>query len=330
MKTTFTEQFNLEFPLVMAPMFLVSNYEMVSAGMKAGIMATFPSLNFRKEGELEELLKKLNEELKSSQGSYGVNLIVQSTNPSYKKHLAKLVSCKVPFVITSLGKPTETIEAIHSYGGKVYCDVTNLKHAQKCFDAGADGFVAVGQGAGGHAGDNPLQVLVPALKEKFPELPILAAGGIATGASVLSVMALGAEGAYIGTRFIASEEATVSSVYKSEIVKAGMDNIVMSDKLSGTPCAIIDTPYARKIGYKQNMFERWLNKNRKTKKYFKMFLQVRGMKKLQKSILPNNYHGLFTAGKSSQLINEVLSVEEIVKQLQKELVEEYLKVKSLF
>lgn len=308
----------IDFPIIMAPMFLVSNVEMMEAGMRAGIMATFPTLNYRKDAELEAVLEGLNSYREGKPGNYGVNLIVQKTNPYYEKHLEICVRKKVPFYITSLGNPKKVIEAARAYGAKVFCDVTNLEHAKKCYEHQCDGFVAVGQGAGGHAGPNPLQVLVPALKAHFPDKPVLAAGGIATGAGLLSVQVLGADAAYIGTRFIASKEAGVNKEYKDAIVKSGMDDIVMTTRLSGTPCSIINTPEAREMGYKQNWLERFLSNNPQTKKWFKMLVQVRGMKKLEDSVLPNNYKRLWTAGKSSELIYDILSCEEIVQRIKEE------------
>lgn len=320
---------NIEFPLIMAPMFLVSNENMLKAGMENGIMSVFPSLNYRKENELANLLDNLNLFHQShTKGSYGVNLIVQKTNPYYKKHLEVCIAKKVPFYITSLGNPKETIQAAHKYGAKVFCDVTNITHAQKCFEAGCDGFIAVGQGAGGHAGPNPLQVLIPALKKHFPTIPVVAAGGITSGTSLLSVMILGAEGASVGTRFIASKECTVTDEYKKAILKAGMDDIVLTTKLSGTPCTIIDTPTARKMGYTQNWFETFMSRNPQTKRWFKMFIQARGMKKLEESILPNNYLRLWCAGKSTELIDQELTCKEIIQNFKSEFLQKLEELKS--
>jgi nitronate monooxygenase len=314
-----TKLLGIEFPVIMAPMFLVSNKEMLVAGMSGGVMATFPSLNFRKEGELDALLDELNKaHAMYPKGSYGVNLITQKTNPLYLKHLKICADKKVPFFITSLGSPKEVIAAAKSYGAKVFCDVTNIAHAQKCYDNGCDGFIAVGQGAGGHAGPNPLQVLVPTLKKHFPDKPVIAAGGIATGSGLLSVRALGADGASIGTRFIASKECIVNDAYKDAVVNASMDDIVMTTKLSGTPCTIIDTAEARKMGYAQSWFEKFMSNNKRTRKWFKMLVQVRGMKRLEDSVLPNNYKRLWCAGKSVELIDDILSCEEIIGQLKKE------------
>ncbi len=320
-KYDFSLAFNLKLPIVMAPMFLVSNLRMMKAAIDAGILGVFPSLNFRNEAELDQVLSELNQYKENKEkGNFGVNLIVQKTNILFEKHLAICVKHKVPFYITSLGSPARVIEEAHRYGAKVFCDVTNLVHAKKCYDLGCDGFIAVGQGAGGHAGPNPLQVLIPALHKEFPNTPVIAAGGIATGEGLLSAMALGACAASIGTRFIASEEASVSMEYKNGIVDSEMDDIVLTEKISGTPCTIINTPYAKKIGYKQNWIERLLSKNKKTKKYFKMLTQWRGMKNLSKSILPGSYETLWCAGKSVSLIHDVKPVETIVETINEEFI----------
>jgi nitronate monooxygenase len=332
-KNQLTEMLGIDFPMIMAPMFLVSNFEMISEAMKNGIAGTFPSLNFRKENELDEILLELNKvknSLGEIKGNYGVNIIVQKTNILFEKHLDICTKHKVPFYITSLGNPAPVIKAAKTYGGKVFCDVTNLVHAKKCAEEGCDGFIAVGQGAGGHAGPNPLQVLVPALIKNFPNIPVIAAGGIATGGGVLSCLALGASGVSVGTRFISSTEAKVSNEYKQAINKSGMDDIVMTTKISGTPCTIINTDYAKKIGYEQNWMEKKLSNNSTTKKYFKMLVQFRGMKKLEDSVLPANYKTLWCAGKSAELIDETKSCKEIIDSLIRETKHDYEKLKKTF
>jgi nitronate monooxygenase len=327
-KNSFSKEFGLDIPVIMAPMFLVSNEAMLKSAIDEGILGVFPSLNYRDDSELSALLARLNEhKQKSNKGNYGVNLIVQKTNIMFEKHLKICVDNKVPFYITSLGSPARVIEEAHKYGAKVFCDVTNLTHAQKCYDLGCDGFIAVGQGAGGHAGQNPLQVLIPSLKNTFPDKPIIAAGGIANGSGILSALALGASAVSIGTRFIASTEANVSDDYKNGIVNAEMDDIVLTEKISGTPCTIINTPYAKKIGYKQNWLERLLSKNKQTKKYFKMLVQFRGINKLMKSVKPGSYETLWCAGKSVELIDDVKSIKEIVHQFNVETNSEFEKLK---
>lgn len=325
MKTKLTQLLNIDFPMIMAPLFLVSNDAMVIAAMNSGIAGSFPSLNYRKNEEFEQILDKLNAEKSKLNvlGTYGVNLIVQKTNPLYEKHLKICVEKKVPFYITSLGSPKEVITQAHTYGAKVFCDVTNIEHAQKCYDLGCDGFIAVGQGAGGHAGPNTLQVLVPSLHHHFPDKIVIAAGGIANGEGILSMLSLGAAGVSVGTRFIASIEATVSNDYKNAIVSSKMNDIVLTEKISGTPCTIINTPFAQKIGYKQNWLEKTLSNNSTTKKYFKMWVQLSGMKKLEKSIKPGNYQSLWCAGQSVELIDDILSVKNIVERMKKETVQAY-------
>jgi len=316
----------------MAPMFLVSNELMVKEAMLHGIMGVFPSLNFRGNGELPSLLNRLNAFKQSEQpgGSFGVNLIVQKTNGLYKQHLEQCVAARVPFYITSLGNPEEVIHKAHAYGAKVYCDVTNLKHAEKCASLGCDGFIAVGQGAGGHAGPHPLSVLVPSLKRDFPAIPVVAAGGIATGAGILSALSLGAVGVSIGTLFITSQEAGVSTAYKSAIVESGMEDIVMTERLSGTPCSIIETQYSKRIGYKQNALERLLSKSSLTKKYFKKLVQIRGLQKLEKAVKPGNYNNLWCAGKSSELVTEIKPIDKIIEKLEVELTEAFENLSKSF
>ncbi|NEQ51100.1 MAG: nitronate monooxygenase [Leptolyngbya sp. SIO3F4] len=319
-QTELTRLTGIDFPIIMAPMFLVSNEAMITAAIDEGILGVFPTLNFRNEGELETMLRQVRThwEKQGQRGLYGVNLIVQRSNPLYKKHLEICVKEQVPFYITSLGNPREVIEQAHAYGGKVFCDVTNLEHARKVYEQGCDGFIAVGQGAGGHAGPNPLHLLVPSLKDAFPDKPVVAAGGIADGRGLASILMLGAAGASVGTRFIASHEAGVNDAYKNAVVESGMEDIVMTTKISGTPCTIINTPYAKKIGYKQNFMERFLSKNKRTRKYFKMWVQYMGMKKLERSVLPADYKTLWCAGQSVERIQSVISTHEIVDKFKSE------------
>jgi nitronate monooxygenase len=327
-----TKLLNIKFPLIMAPMFLVSNEDMLKEAMAAGIMACFPSLNYRNNDELGHILKNLNRKLedqKGKPGTYAVNLIVQKTNPLFEKHLKVCIENQVPVYITSLGNPRPTIEAAHSYGAKVFCDVTNLAHAKKSFDNGCDGFIAVGQGAGGHAGPFPLMLLIEALKKHFPGKPVLAAGGIANGRSVFSVLAAGASAAYVGTRFIASKESPVPQEYKQAILDSGMDDIVMTDRISGTPCSIINTPYAKQIGLHQNKIEKFLSTSPRTKKYFKMLVNVRGMKWLEDAVKPGTHHNLWCAGQSVEMINEIKPVREIIDEMINEFEAAYQSMKEM-
>jgi nitronate monooxygenase len=331
MKTFLTEALGIDFPLIMAPMHYVSNVQMVKEAMKNGIAGTFPSLNYRKDGELESVLDELNN-FKATQnvsGTYGINLIVGKSNPLYEKHLKICVGKKVPFYITSLGNPKQVIEAAHSYGAKVLSDVTNLKHAQKAFEMQADGFIAVGQGAGGHAGPYPLHLLIPSLRREFPNLPIIAAGGISTGEGILSMLTLGASGVSMGTRFISSLECSVSQEYKDGIVNASMEDVILTDRLTGTPSAVIYNDFIKKLGVKQGFFERTLSNNKWTKKYFKMYIQIRGMKWLEGKVIPGSKDSLWMAGQSVELIKEIKPIAQIINDLKKELNHSYQKLLQL-
>ncbi len=327
-----TKTLQIEFPLIMAPMHFVSNAEMVKAAMKSGIAGTFPSLNHRKDGELEAMIDTLNDYYKSENptGTYGINMIVGKSNPFYQKHLDICVERKVPFYITSLGNPKEVIERAHSYGAKVLSDVTNIEHAKKAHAMGCDGFIAVGQGAGGHAGPYPLQVLIPALRKEFPDMPIIAAGGISTGAGVFSMLAVGASGVSMGTRFISSNESKVDDSYKNGIVNAKMEDILLTDRLTGTPSSAINNDFIKKLGVKQGFFERFLSNNRFTKKYFKMYIQMRGMKWLEGEVIPGSKDSLWMAGQSVELIDDIKPIEEIVNQVKAETIEQYMETQKFF
>lgn len=315
-----TQSLNIRFPLIQAPMFLVSNEAMMKAGMDAGIMSVFPSLNFRDEGQLSAVIDSLktHKDAANASGDFGVNLIVQKTNVMFEKHFKVCVDKKVPFYITSLGSPKEVIEAAHEYGGKVFCDVTNLKHAEKVAGFNCDGFIAVGSGAGGHAGGTPANLLVETLRVRYPEMMVIAAGGIATGRGIASALAAGADGVSVGTRFIASTEASINDQYKQAIVDANVDDIVMTTRLSGTPCSVILTDEVKQMGLEQNWLERKMNKSSWLKKYYKMLVQLKGMGKLAKSVKPGNYSNIWSAGKSVELIHDVSSIKDIVARLEQE------------
>lgn len=317
---SFIHALNIRHPILMAPMFLVSNEAMIKAGMDSGIAATFPALNFRKEGALAALLARLQayREETSAPGNFGVNLIVHKSSQSYHRDLQCCVDAKVPFYITSLGDPSEVIQAAHSYGAKVLCDVTNLKHAEKAAHAGCDGFVGVGAGAGGHAGPHPLHVLLPVLRNAFPDKWLVAAGGIAHGRQVAAMRILGADAVSIGTRFIASPEANVTDEYKSAIMAAGMDDIVLTERLSGVPCNVINTPQAQKLGYRQNWLERYLSQKPQTKKKVRRLMQTKAMHRIGNALLPQGYQYIYSAGQSVGMVKEVLPIAEIVRNLLEE------------
>ena len=214
--TAFTRMLGVRYPIICAPMFLVSNIDMMVEVAEAGAIGVFPSLNFRPSNAFREALREVR---RRTTHAYGVNLIVHKSNERMNADLQICLEEKVPFIITSLGSPQEVIQKAHAIGTRVFCDVINLKHALKVQSLGADGVIAVGSGAGGHAGAISPLVLIPWLK-KHLSIPVVAAGGIASGSQLVATLALGATAVSVGTRFIASMEATVDSSYKSAITSA--------------------------------------------------------------------------------------------------------------
>lgn len=238
--TPFTQKLGIRYPIVVAPMFLISNPDMLVAAGEAGAIAIMPSLNLRTAELFEDALVDIK---KRTSAPFGINLILLQ-NPRLQEDLDLIIKYKVPLVVTSLGNPAPVIEKVHAYGGLVFCDVINLQHAKKVKDVGADGLVTVSFGAGGHAGKVAANVLVPWLK-KETGLPVLASGGISTGEQIHAALALGADAAYMGTRFIATQEAPAEEGYKQMILSAGPEDIVLSPEVTGHDCNFLKESLAR-------------------------------------------------------------------------------------
>ncbi|VVD63333.1 2-nitropropane dioxygenase [Pandoraea horticolens] len=232
---------NLALPVVASPMFIVSYPELVLAQCKAGIVGSFPALNAREPQILEDWLSRMTEELASYKaanpdavvGPLAVNQIVHQSNQRLEHDVRVCVEHRVPIFITSLrAPPKEVLDAVHSYGGIVLHDVINLRHANKALEAGVDGLILVAAGAGGHAGTLSPFALVGEVRKIF-DGPLVLSGAIANGGSILAAQAMGADLAYIGTRFIASTEANASNDYKQAIVDASANDIVYTNLFTG-------------------------------------------------------------------------------------------------
>ncbi|MCY0149719.1 nitronate monooxygenase family protein [Hoeflea sp. G2-23] len=227
-------------PVVAAPLFIISHPPLVMAQCKAGVMGSFPALNARPESQLDEWLAEITEGLAAHNAAnpdrpaapFAVNQIVHRSNKRLEHDLTMCVKYKVPVVISSLGAVPEVNDAIHSYGGIVLHDIINNRHANSAIRKGADGLIAVAAGAGGHAGPLSPFALVQEIREWF-DGPLLLSGSISTGGAVLAAQAMGADMAYIGSPFIATDEARASEAYKQMIVESASKDIVYSNYFTG-------------------------------------------------------------------------------------------------
>jgi nitronate monooxygenase len=312
-KETLTVLLKIQHPIIMAPMFLVSNTKMVIEGMKSGVAGCIPALNYRTLDELRTSVKELKAN-KVAGGSFGYNLIVNKSNVKYKEQLRVLCEEGVDFIITSLGSPEETINEAHKVGIKVFCDVTDLAFAKKVESLGADALIAVNNQAGGHRGNIDPEQLIKEL-DKNTSLPVISAGGVGNKADLDRMLSYGAIGVSVGSPFIASEESGVSQDYKQACVDYGAKDIVMTERISGTPCTVINTPYVQKVGTKQTWLETLLNKNKSLKKWVKMIRFYIGMKATEKAATQVTYKTVWVAGPSIEDTNAILPVKAIVSRL---------------
>ncbi len=223
---------NLKFPAIAAPMFLVSGPELVIATCKAGMIGTFPALNQRTSEGYAEWLDEFKAALGPDDAAYGVNLIVHPTNTRLMADIQITVQHKVPLVITSLGAVKDVVDAVHGYGGVVFHDIINSRHARKAMEAGVDGLILVSAGAGGHAGNQHPFALINEIREFFSGT-ILLSGAISTGRDVAAALMAGADLAYMGTRFIATKEAEAGEDYKAMLLDTTAKDITYTDAISG-------------------------------------------------------------------------------------------------
>ncbi|WP_445937400.1 NAD(P)H-dependent flavin oxidoreductase [Pseudomonas sp.] len=228
----------LRLPVVAAPMFLVSNPQLVLACCNNGIVGSLPALNQRESSGFKDWLEEIEAGLDSAAAPYAVNLIVHGGNPRLQADLAICVEQRVPIVITSLGAVKEVVDAVHSYGGLVFHDVTTRRHAEKAAEAGVDGLIAVAAGAGGHAGTWSPFALIAEIRQFFDKT-LLLAGCLNQGHEVLAAQLLGADLAYLGTRLIAAQENAASAAYKQMILDAKAADIIHTPAASGVPASFM-------------------------------------------------------------------------------------------
>jgi nitronate monooxygenase len=304
---------HLSLPVVAAPMFLISGPELVIECCKNGIVGTFPALNHRSTEGFEEWVVQIKTELQNFEketgkkaAPFGVNLIVHPTNMRVQADLMVCIKHQVPLIITSLGAVSELVQAVHSYGGMVFHDVIKRRHAEKAIEAGVDGLILVCAGAGGHAGTlNPMP-FVSEIKEIFDGF-VLLSGCISTGRDVASAMQMGADFAYMGTRFINTNESKASEEYKNMIVSSGTADIVYTAAVSGVNANFLK-PSLEAMGITQDVWES------KAKIDFGKELDAsQAEAKAWKTI--------WSAGQGVTAIHDSVSVNQLVMQLKSEFIE---------
>jgi len=301
---------NFSVPVIGAPLFIISNPDLVIAQCKAGVLGSFPALNARPQVLLDDWLAQITEELESYKlknpsipvAPYAVNQIVHKSNARLDKDLEMCVKYKVPVIITSLGARPELNEAIHSYGGIVLHDVINNRFAHKAIEKGADGLVAVAAGAGGHAGVTSPFALIQEIREWFAG-PLALSGSIATGNAVLAAQAAGADFGYIGSAFIATKEANANDGYKNAITQYAADDIVYTNLITGVHGNYLK-PSLVNAGFDPD--------NLPISDPSKMDFGPEGMEKKKA------WKDIWGCGQGISAIKDVLSTEELVGRLKNE------------
>ncbi len=306
-----SEILDIKHSVIVAPMFLVSNVVMVVEACKNGATAAIPALNYR---SLEELRNAIRSIKKQTDKSFGINLIVNKSNPKFRGQLEVLLNEGVGYIITSLGSPKEVIEKCKPKGIKVFCDVVDLKYAKKVERLGADAVIAVNNKAGGHCGPTDVDSLLKELCNNI-SIPVISAGGVTSKIHLDQSIALGACGVSVGTVFLASIEAPISEEYKKALIDYGEKDIVLSTKISGSHLTVINTPYVQKVGTEAGWFESILLKNKWLKKYAKLYIALKGMNQVKKSAFKPTYKTVWCAGPSIEDINEVRSLKDILKDI---------------
>ncbi len=298
---------DLSLPAMAAPMFLISGPNLVIECCKNGIVGTFPALNQRtSEGfeewliEIKSELQKFEEETGKKAAPFGVNLIVHPTNPRLEADIKLCVKHQVPIIITSLGAVSMVVDAIHSYGGLVFHDIIKKRHAEKASEAGVDGLILVAAGAGGHAGTINPMTLVAEIKKFFSKTIILS-GCISTGRDIASAMQMGADIAYMGTRFINTDEAKAPEEYKKMIIDAGASDVVYTAAISGVHANFLGASLKA-----AGLTEEDLKKDRKIDFGKELDTEAKAWKTI------------WSAGQGSALIKDSIPVAQLVDTLKSE------------
>ena len=319
--TPLTRQLGITTPIICGPLYPCSNPELVAAVSAAGGIGVVQpiSLTYVHGHEFRAGLRLIKE--LSGGRPFGVNALIEASSQTYMDRMRRWVDIAleegVKFFITSLGNPRWVVDATAPHGGIVYHDVTELKWGAKGRDGGAHGLIAVNGRAGGHTGSRSTHELFDELAPLG--LPVVCAGGVATGAEVAEALGIGYVGVQLGTRFIATPECRASGVYKDAILKAGESDIVLTERISGLPVSVIRTPYITRLGTRVGPISRWLFKGRRTKHWMRTFYGLRSLWQLKRSSLDETGEkDYWQAGRSVHAIDSIEPAGAIVARLTRE------------
>lgn len=312
----FIQQAGITLPIICGPMYPCSNPELVAAVSEAGALGIVQpiSLTYVHGYDFRQGLRYIR---KLTTKPIGMNALIEQSNKRYHQRMVQWVDIAleegIRFFITSLGKPDWVVKCVHAVGGVVYHDVTESKWAQKAMDAGVDGLIAVNNRAGGHVGTRSLQALHDEL-QSFG-LPMICAGGISTPSDFMQAIQQGYAGIQMGTRFIATIECNATLPYKQAIVIATESDIVLSERVSGTPVSLIHTPYIDRLGLKANRFEQWMLRGQKSKYLMRTIYMLRSLWKLKQAVLDKTGTlDYWQAGKSVAGIDAIEPVSVIIER----------------
>lgn len=316
LETPLTRQLGIEVPLICGAMYPCSNPELVAAVSEAGGIGVLQPLSMvyvhgHEFGEGMKLIRRLTSK------PVGMNVIVERSSKVYQERMQRYVELAIEegvrFFVTSLGNPRWVVEKAHAAGGFVYHDVTDRKWAMKGLEAGVDGLIAVNNWAGGHAGSKSAEALIHELGDLG--VPVVCAGGIGDEQDFVRALGMGYAGVQMGTRFIATTECTAHPDYKAAILKADADDIVLTERITGVPVAVIRTPWIEKAGTKAGPIARWMLRGRKTKHWMRTIYALQSVWKLKRSSARAfSYKDYLQAGKSVAGIERIEPAGEIVRR----------------
>lgn len=318
--TKFTEQFvahtGVRVPLVCGPMYPCSNVELVAAISKAGALGIVQpiSLTYVHGWEFRAGLRRIRE--LADGAPFGFNALIEASSSAYRRRMEQWIDIAleegVRFFLTSLGNPRWVCDKVHAVGGVVYHDVTERKWAQKGHDGGVDGLVAVNREAGGHAGSRTPQALLDEIGDLG--LPVVSAGGVGDPATFRAHLAMGYAAVQLGTRFIATTECTADARYKQALIDAGADDVVLTERLTGVPVAVLRTPYVERLGTTVGPLARMLFRGRKTKHWIRTWYALRSLRALKRSSIDGANADYWQAGRSVQAIHDIRPAGDIVRE----------------